>query len=198
MPAAGGAQAPFFEDERRVDLLGDSSPERVAVHAIGTRSDSLRVRLAIYSAADSLLYLDAWDSSFYFRYDLIEGKADTTVQRIVRGHLTELLRDGAFAPPPFPDGTAQPTGRMPDPEAVRYHIAEYSWRSSSGVPDTVPLPPEANDAIGQYVVPESDVAVLIVELARRPSFTYYAGGEVTYTVAWSDRERRFIRTQSCC
>jgi hypothetical protein len=47
-------------------------------------------------------------------------------------------------------------------------------------------------------VPEADVALLVAELAQRPSFTYYAGGEVVYTIAWSDRERRFIRIQACC
>jgi hypothetical protein len=178
-----------FEDERQVDLLGDAAPERVEVTATGTRYDSLRVRVAIHGQADSLLYVDSWHSDFYFKYDFLEGKADTTVQRIVRGHLAALLRDTAFAPP---------GARVPDPEAVRYHIAEYSWRSSAGVPDTVPLPPGAYEQIEQYLVPEADVALLVAELAQRPSFTYYAGGEVVYTIAWSDRERRFIRIQACC
>jgi hypothetical protein len=39
---------------------------------------------------------------------------------------------------------------------------------------------------------------VLAEVRTRPSFMYYAGGEATYAIAWSDRESAFVRTHSCC
>ena len=36
------------------------------------------------------------------------------------------------------------------------------------------------------------------ELRGRPTFTYFQGGELTNTIAWSDQERTFVRVFSCC
>ena len=39
---------------------------------------------------------------------------------------------------------------------------------------------------------------LAAELRDRPAFRYHAGGEATYAVAWSPRERRFVVVHACC
>jgi hypothetical protein len=187
-----------FSDERRVDLTGDGQPERIVVHASGPAHDSLHVRLDVLNEQDSVLFREAWSSRDYFLYDPLAELPDTTVQRMVRGYLTELLRDTAFAPPAVAAGNVDPAGMMPDPEAVRYDIAAYSWRRNAGLPDTLPVPIDAHDEIRAFVVADAAVEQLVAELAQRPSFTFYAGGETTYTIAWSDRERRFIRIRSCC
>jgi hypothetical protein len=198
-PDDNDATGVVFNDERRIDLTGNGVDERVTVHAGGPSYDSLRVRVAVRSAGDSLLYVDGWHSSLYFEHRVgASALPDTARQRIVRGHLTELLRDGAFAPPASIDGRPNPGGIAPDRDAVRWDIAERSWRSGAALNDTLPLPTGAHDAIAELVVSDSDVTALVQELARRPSFTYHAGGEVTYTVAWSDQERRFVRIRSCC
>jgi hypothetical protein len=31
-----------------------------------------------------------------------------------------------------------------------------------------------------------------------PTFTYFAGGEATYTIAWSNTKQRFVKIFSCC
>jgi hypothetical protein len=187
-----------FTDERRVDMTGDGQPEQMVVHAIGPSYDSLDIRLDVLTDRDTLLFREVWSSRDYFLYEPLAELADTTVQRMVRGYLTELLRDTAFAPPAVVAGVADPAGVVPDPMAVRYDIAEFSWRRSAGLPDTVPLPISAYDEIRALVVSEAEVELLVAELAGRPSFTFFAGGETTYTIAWSERERRFIRIRSCC
>jgi hypothetical protein len=186
-----------FEDDRLIDLTGDGRAESVSVYASGPGYDELRIDLSVRSARDSLLFRESWSSDAYFEF-VARPAADTAVQRIVRGHLTELLRDAAFAPPAIVNGQPHDAGVMPDPEAVRYDIAAYSWRRSAGVPDTVPLPHGAFDEIRALMVADEDVAGLVAELARQPSFTFHVGGEAAYSIAWSDQERRFIRIRSCC
>jgi hypothetical protein len=166
-----------FEDERRIDLTGNGLLERVTLDARGPSYDSLHIRLQIRSDADSLLYHDGWSSRRYIEAEVGAPPEDTAVQRLVRGHLTEMLKDAAFAPPAIIAGEVHEPGIMPDRDAVHHDIAEYSWRRS---------------------VPDADLAALAGELARQPSFTYYVGGEVTNTIAWSHQERRFIRIRSCC
>lgn len=186
-----------FEDERRIDLTGDGRIERVIAEARGPTWDSLHIQLRILGEGDSLLYHDGWSSFRYFDYETGGMPADTVVQRIVRGHLAELLRDTAFGPPAIIAG--EPAGGVaPDADAVRYDIAEYSWRRSAGLPDTVSTPAPAWTEIEELLVPESDVESVVAELARQPTFTYHAGGEVTHTLAWSNGEGRFIRIRSCC
>jgi hypothetical protein len=74
---------------------------------------------------------------------------------------------------------------------VRLDIAVHSWRRGEDLPDSVPLPPHAHAEITALHVPDADVVALVAELARRPSFTFRAG-RVQRTIAWSERERRFI------
>lgn len=185
-----------FEDERAIDLTGDGQLERVLVAASGPSYGALRVQLDVLTAGDSLLFRERWFSADYFESMPYDERADTTVQRIVRGYLTELLRDTAFAPPVIVAGERQPDGMTPDPEAVRYDIAEFSWRRSAGIPDTVPLPHGAHEQIQSLMISESDVAGLVTELARQPSFSYRVSGELVWTIAWSPQERRFIRMRA--
>jgi hypothetical protein len=64
------------------------------------------------------------------------------------------------------------------------------------------MPREAEEQLGHLgAVSAADrerAAAVAAELRGRSTFTYREGGEITYTIAWSDRERAFVRTFSCC
>ena len=42
------------------------------------------------------------------------------------------------------------------------------------------------------------VESLVAELRDKPTFRYFAGGEATYAIAWSEEERRFVTIWACC
>jgi hypothetical protein len=189
--------------ERGYDLTGDGRPERLRVIAAGPRFDSLDVRLEIRSPDDRLLYLAGWSSRRYFHYDPLEGKADTTVERIVRGHIDRILGDSSF----ITRYAIGPGGERfaVDSEVVRYDVAEAEVKRRQGIPDTVEAPLSvvihvADDSSGVRASTEvgARTRALVAELRGRPTFTYFAGGELTNSIAWSDREQRFVRVFSCC
>lgn len=185
--------------ERAVDLTGDGRAEVVAVTAQGARYDSLRIALTIISASGDTLWRDAWSSLHYFKYDGLEGKADTTVARVVRAHVDSLLHEGRFTLRGMPARLTQGTGAdAAMREAVRYHLAELDWRGGADLTPADPLPASAHDRIDAARVAPERVDVVIRELREHPVFWYYAGGEATYAIAWSDREHAFVRLYSCC
>ena len=51
----------------------------------------------------------------------------------------------------------------------------------------------ARDSVG-----DARVESLVAELRDRPTFRYFAGGEATYAIAWSEEERRFVTVWACC
>lgn len=189
--------------ERWTDLTRDGRPERLGVQARGPRFQALDVRLEIAAPDGRMLYLARWSSERYFHYDGLEGKADSTVARMVREHVDRLLGDSAFVRRQLFDGRGRPV--PVDTEAVRYDVAEMDLRRRRGVADTMPTPTTlvihvADDSGGTRTRGEvsARAAALAVELRDRPRFTYFAGGEETYSIAWSDRERRFVRVFACC
>jgi hypothetical protein len=204
--ATGDSVAPgaiVLRRERDHDLTGDGRPERLRVIARGPGFQSLDVRLEIRGADERLLYLARWNAERYFHYDGLAGKADSTIERIVRGHVDRLLADTAFVARVAYDPRGRPAAV--DTEAVRYDLAEMDVRRRRGVADTMPSPTNlvihvAEDSGG--VRTRADVSArvrtLATELATRPRFTYFAGGEETYSLAWSDSERRFVRVFACC
>lgn len=197
-PAQPVAAPVTLHSERSYDLTGDDRPERVSVNARGPAYDSLTVRLEIRSPADSVLYATRWSSFDYFKYEPRAGKADSTVARIVRGHLERVLVDSAFSPA----GTLRRLGSsrpvVIDTGSIRYDEAARRWRASHAWPDSTPLPPRAEGELRPADVPAELVTSLASELRGKPTFTFHAGGELTYTIAWSDRARRFVIVSSCC
>ena len=185
--------------ERAEDLTGDGVSEKLSLTARGPKVDSLRVQLEIRSANDSLLYASAWDSHFYFQY-LDRGEmSDAAVDSTVRRRLDAVLADSAFRT--GASGSAADTIRasmMRD--AIRYDIATNQLRTQHGLALGADLPPTAHDSINVMAaaVPRSQIDALFRELQGKKSFTFFAGGEVTYSIAWSDREQRFVTIFSCC
>lgn len=185
---------------RDVDLTGDRRPERFIVVATGPRYDSLDVTLEIRSPEDSLLYTDSWDSGFYFRSDDRSRLTDSAVEQRVRAQIDSVLGSNSF----HPGGRLTTDERMNREgmhDAIRYDVAEEMWRRAHQVPIDSTTPPTALDAIEAFArdsVSDARIESLVAELRDRPTFRYFAGGEATYAIAWSDEERRFVTVWSCC
>jgi len=186
---------------REVDLTGDRRAERFVVVATGPRYDSLDVTLEIRSPEDSLLYTDSWDSGFYFRYDDRSQLTDSVVQQRVRAQIDSLLGNNAFRPGGAALTTDERQNREGMHDAIRYDLAEDMWRRANRVPIDSSTPPTALDAIEAFArdsVSDARIESLVAELLDRPTFRYFAGGEVTYAIAWSEEERRFVTVWACC
>jgi hypothetical protein len=198
----GAAGEPItIRREREVDLTGDRRPERFLVVATGPRYDSLDVTLEIRSPEDSLLYSDSWDSGFYFHYDDRSQLPDSAVEHRVRAQIDSLLGSSAFRPAGAVLTTDERMNEEGMRDAIRYDIAEEKWRRAHRVPIDSSTPPEANDAVNQLArdsVSDAQIESLVAELRDRPTFRYFAGGEATYAIAWSDEERRFVTVWACC
>jgi hypothetical protein len=186
---------------REVDLTGDRRPERFVVLAAGPRYDSLEVTLEIRSPEDSLLYTASWESSFYFHYDDRSQLTDSAVEHRVRAQIDSLLASPAFQPAGRGVTTDARLNRETMRDAIRFDIAEERWRTANGIPADSSTPPQAWDAINRIAqdsVSEAQIESLVAELQDRPTFRYFAGGEATYAIAWSDEERRFVTVWACC
>src|SRR5687768_1687196 len=84
-----------YERDGFGDLTGDVANEKIIVTARGHRIDSLRVRLEIRGAGDSVLYASSWNSSFYFQYLDRAAMSDAAADSTVRRHLAAILVDSA-------------------------------------------------------------------------------------------------------
>ena len=198
--AAAGAPI-TIRREREVDLTGDRRPEHFVVVATGPRYDSLDITLEIRSPEDSLLYTDSWDSGFYFHYDDRSQLTDSAVEHRVRAQIDSLLGSTAFRPPGVALTTDERMNEEGMRDAIRYDIAEEMWRRANRVPIDSSTPPAAATAVDQLArdsVSDAQVESLVAELRDRPTFQYFAGGEATYAIAWSDEERRFVTVWACC
>jgi len=186
------------------DLTGDGAPERLVARARGPRIDSLAIELEIFDGRTGARIHDArWSSRDYFKYEPVDARADSTTERerIVRRHFDRILAPDAFVPPSM----TLPGGRKEialDTGTVRYALLELDWRRAHGLADTMPIPPEVESQLGrERVVPPEERArtkAVADELRGRPTFTLFQGGELTNTIAWSDREHAFVRVFSCC
>jgi hypothetical protein len=199
---AGAAPAPtdhggavHVARERRIDLTGDGAPEHLTLLADGPRYDSLDVRLEIRGNDDAVLYADDWGSEMYFKYEPAAGQADSTIRRKVVALLDRVLSDTAFVRPRGGRGNSP---IVADTSAIRYDVAEQTWRASHGVAPFAPLPTSAYGAIDSVRVDPARIQRIAGELAAAPTFTYFSGGELTRTLAWSSSERRFVRLFECC
>jgi hypothetical protein len=186
---------------REVDLTGDRRPERFIVLATGQRYDSLDVALEIRSPEDSLLYTDSWDSGLYFRYDDRSQLTDSAVAQRVRAQIDSLLGSNSFRPGGIELTTDERVNREGMRDAIRYDLAEEMWRRANRIPIDSSTPPTALDAVEAFArdsVSDARVESLVAELRERPTFRYFAGGEATYAIAWSQEEGRFVTVAACC
>lgn len=184
---------------RQVDLTGDRRPERLVVVATGARYDSLAITLEIRSPEDSLLYADSWESSVYFQNDDRSRLADSAVEQRVRAQIDSVLGNNSFRPAGTELTPDERMNREGMRDAIRFDIAEEMWRRANGVPVDSSTPPtamEAIEAIARDSVSDARVESLVAELRDRPTFRYFAGGEATYAIAWSEEERRFVTVWS--
>ena len=196
-PASGPID---YRRERDVNLTADGRGETVVVTARGPAYDSLDIMLTIHGPDGDTLWHEAWPSLLYFKYDVREGKADSTVMRIVSDHVEQLLARDRFNMQGGLPAVLQQAGD-PDAimrEAIHYHLAELDWRRRAGLPAAAATPPDGFSEISTDQVASDRVDAVLAEVRTRPSFMYYAGGEATYAIAWSDRENAFVRTHSCC
>jgi hypothetical protein len=186
---------------REVDLTGDRRPERFVVVATGPRYDSLDVTLEIRSPEDSLLYTDSWDSGFYFHDDDHSQLTDSAVEHRVRAQIDSLLGSASFRPGGSELSAGERMSHEGMRDAIRYDLAEEMWRLANRIPIDSSTPPSALDAVTELArdsVSDARVESLVAELRDRPTFRYFAGGEATYAIAWSDEERRFVTVWACC
>ena len=199
---AGGTpgDAVGYRRERSIDFTGDGRSETVIVTATGSSLDSADVALTIEGAQGDTLWFETWPTQLYFKYDAAEGKADTTVTRVIQSHLDELLADDritmAGGLPPVLRQAGDPDAVMR--EALRYHLAELDYRHRFDLMPADELQPQAYSAIDAADISTARVNAVMSELAGKPSLMYYAGGEATYVIAWSEREGAFVRIYSCC
>lgn len=191
--SAAAARAIRYARERRVDLTGDHVRERVVVTATGPTYDSLNVVLEIQSDDGTPLYTDRWSSARYFSHEPRAGKPDSTVRRIVLSHLQTLLADSAFTPA----GSSAPATRI-DTAAVEHDLREMTVRAAHALADTIPLTSALDAEVRRTTIRRTSLDSAIAALTGKPRFTYSAGGELTYTIAWYPRMARFVRTQACC
>jgi hypothetical protein len=198
--AAGSDTGSSYTARKAVDLTNDGRPEAITIDARGPLADSASVTLAILGTAGDTLYQDRWNTRSYFEYTPRNGLTDSAANNIVVGHLQRLLVDSAFtadgpsarlknAAIPRPPGAKPSPHEVPgiDRDAVRYDIKMNAVGASA-----------SPEAVEEFPVMEASIDSLAEELRAMPTFTYYAGGEVTYTVAWSAVKHRFVRIFSCC
>ena len=183
------------------DLTGDGTPERLVLRATGPRFDSLAIALDIRDGRSSaLLHSARWSSRDYFKYETTGDRSDSARAAVVRRNLDHVFAASAFVAPKttFPGGRTETV----DTAVVRYHLLELDWRRAHGVADSMPTPPEAEAEIGQRRATSpalrARIDAVAAELRGRPTFTLFQGGELTNTIAWSDREHAFVRVFSCC
>lgn len=191
-----------WDARRPFDFTGDGRPEIVTVHARGSRKDSADVILSIMAPNGELLYGDTWNTSHYFRYTPRATLSEDEATRQVLAKLKRLLSDSSFTS----DGPSALLRNSPDAkasggishDAVLYDLKEAVVRVLHAAPTGVPLTPPQLAEIDTINISNAAVATLANELKKMPTFTYHAGGEVTYTIAWSAEKKRFVRIFSCC
>jgi hypothetical protein len=183
------------------DLTGDGAAERLVLRATGPRFDSLAIALEIRDGrSGALLHSARWSSRDYFKYETPGERSDSARAALVHRNLNRVFDESAFVAPKM----TLPGGRTEsvDTAVVRYALLELDWRRAHGIADSMPTPPEAESELGRQRTSSpalrARTAAVTAELRGRPTFRVYQGGELTNTIAWSDREHAFVRVFSCC
>ena len=195
--AESAADTLSIAHEASRDLTGDGVLERITVVARGPAYDSMDVRLAI-SGRGQVLHAAEWSTGLYFFYEDRALLADSVVETRVREHLADLVTDGLSESGPPVQWWSERERTREMRASIRHSVAESMWRESHRVPVSEPLPREAYAGIAALQPPEARVDSLVKELRDKPVYSYYAGGEANYYIAWSDREQQFHVVYSCC
>lgn len=183
-----------FHRERTADLANDGNPFTITVDADGPAPDSMQVRLRI-SRDGAVLYRADWPTILYGVYDAKPVSRDS-LERRTRARLADLLSDRAFVNvATLTRGASSPDRTLA--EAIGFDVAVDAARKARGLTPADSLPTD----IAQSPPPSTDstrIRALVAELKSAPAFRYFAGGEATYTIAWSAREKRFVVVFACC
>ena len=196
--SAGSQRPPLIVLTRRADLTGDSIPERFHVAASGTRLDSMRVALEVTDERGQVLYQDDWSTDSYFKYEPEAQESDTSIARVVYGHLNDLLADRSFLRPVTEQEAAGLNPQGIEAETVAFDLAERGYRDARGLDPYEPLTSEQLRDVLSLPVDSARVRALVEELRRARLFDYYGGGEAVYTIAWSPALQRLVRVFACC
>jgi hypothetical protein len=184
--------------QRAFDLTSDGAAEEILVTAEGASYDSLTVTLVIRTVAGDTLWLHSWPSLLYFQYDPLAGRADTTVARIVRGHVDSLVHQSRFSERGLPSMMRRGGADATMNESVQFHLAEIDFRGRANLEARDPIPAGSWDRINAENVAPARVRAVRGELEAGPTFMYYTGGEAWYALGWSPREQALVRLFSCC
>lgn len=189
-----------FDARREVDLTGDGRPEILAVHAEGPRTDTMAALVSILSPTADTLFAQRFNTRLYFVYVSRSQFSHAAADSVVLNHLRALTADKSFSaggPSARLRGASPKTGGI-DRDAVRYDIKEQGVRAAMHIPAGSPLTTAALTAQEKIPVSDASIDSLIAELKSQPTYTFFAGGEVTNTIAWSNAKHRFVRIFSCC
>jgi hypothetical protein len=86
-----------------------------------------------------------------------------------------------------------------DRDAVLYDLKDAMVRTKHGLRQGDPFTNTSlHDEVEQAQVGKATVDSLVAELKSTPTFRYGAGGELSYTIAWSPSRQRMVRIFSCC
>lgn len=194
-----------LDARRGFDLTGDGRPETITIHVHGPLADSADVILSIQSTNGDTLYATAWNTRLYFIYTPRKGMTADSADEVVVSLLRRVLEDSAFVADGLPARMRQaaiPSGGKEtsgiDRDAIRYDLKENAVRVSHALPRTAPLRGAMLDEMQNAAVRDAAIDSLASELKGMSTFTYFAGGEVTNTIAWSRAKHRFVRVFSCC
>ena len=206
--AAGGLETgeelTSFRRDRHFDFTGDGVPEEIKVRASGPRSDGLEVTLRIEDPSDSVIYADSWSSAYYLKYTDARTRADRrAVRALVQSALERLVADSSLGAP-VADRLRQSAEGAPENrlQTVRRDVAERIWREKHDMAEDSVIPPEDFDSLEALVRTRPDrarVQRLLSDVdATDRYYMYHRGGEETLAIAWSPREKRFVRIWHCC
>ncbi len=187
-----------YNARKAYDLTGDGRPETVVQNAMGPRPDTAEVELLILATAGDTLYRNTWNTQSYFQYEYRNTFTDSAANAKITRHLRRVLSDSAFTAEGPSAGMKRSIPGGIDRDAVRYDMKEAAVRSKHSLPAGAPLNSAQYEEMQKTPVSAATIDSIVGELATMSTFTYYAGGEITYTLAWSPLRKRFVRIFSCC
>jgi hypothetical protein len=199
-----GEELTSFSRERHFDFTGDGDPEEIKVRARGERSDALTVTLRIEDPSDSVLYFDTWRSDAYLKYTDARTRADRrAVRGIVQSHLEKLLASSNIGSQ-VADRLRNADDRTLDNRGsvIQRDVAEAIFRQRRSIPRDSVIAPSDFDSLEALVRARPDRSraqrVLADVNATDRYYMYFRGGEETLAIAWTPREKRFVKFWTCC
>ncbi len=187
------------------DLTGDGIADTLILQAAGRRVDSLTVTILIRSRGHRI-YRETWFSTWYFQYDAPIDSIDESVKRErVFRHLREFFDAQSFGSLDTAGTTGlwRPTDSHSDPRSEIAFYLKYDRALDSltrAHMDSQTATSHARKYAWRAAVDTGEVLRAWREMVRkRPvTFTIFAGGENTHTIAWSEHLRRFVVVSACC